>query len=92
MVATSIDDNATDEKSDKSEITRPLTCLHIRLHKLKKPQCIRCACVSSTTHSNLQDKSTQLHHTKGNRLMPFLLAEILNFQGSSPGCDFYFRS
>ena len=34
MVATSIDDNATDEKSDKSEITRPLTCLQIRLHKL----------------------------------------------------------
>ena len=67
-----IDDNATDEKSDKSEIARPLTCLQIRLHKLKKPQRIRCACVFSTAHSNLQDKSTLLHYAKGNRLMPFL--------------------
>ena len=90
--ATLIDGNAADEKSDMSEITRPLTCLQIRLHKLKKPQRIRCACVFSAAHSNLQDKSTQLHHTKGNRLIPFLLAEILNFQGSSPGCDFYFSS
>ena len=26
--------------------------------------------------------SSQLHYTKVNRFMPFLLAEILNFQGS----------
>ena len=72
MVTTLIDDNAADEKSDMSEITRPLTCLQIRLYKLKKPQRIRCACVFSTAHSNLQDKSTQLHYAKGNRFMLFL--------------------
>ena len=27
--------------------------------------------------------SSQLHYTKVNRFMPFLLAEILNFQGST---------
>ena len=27
--------------------------------------------------------SSQFHYTKGNRFMPFLLAEILNFQGST---------
>ncbi len=27
--------------------------------------------------------SSQLHYTKRNRFMPFLLAEILNFQGST---------
>ena len=27
--------------------------------------------------------SSQFHYTKRNRFMPFLLAEILNFQGST---------
>ena len=27
--------------------------------------------------------SSQLHYTKRNRFMPFLMAEILNFQGST---------
>ena len=27
--------------------------------------------------------SSQFHYTKQNRFMPFLLAEILNFQGST---------
>ena len=28
--------------------------------------------------------SSQFHYTKRNRFMPFLLAEILNFQGAKP--------